>query len=176
MEQAGVPILSAPILFAAGALVGFGRMNCTAALGLPLVACLICDCVWFSVGQRRGPTILGFVHRISPRSGVGVTDIGSLFSRHGRVSIALAKLVPGFGILVPPLADSTGGSPLRFLLLDAFGALVWAGSHLLVGYLFRKKPGVSGVCVLESRCSCCGIRRYRDSTRRNDQELPGFIY
>jgi len=152
VEQAGVPILSAPILFAAGALVGFGRMNCTAALGLPLVACLICDCAWYSVGQRRGPTILGFVHRISPRSGVGVTDIGSLFSRHGRVSIVLAKFVPGFGILVPPLADSTRGSPLRFLLLDAFGTLAWAGSHLLLGYLFRKNLE-SLACV----CSKAGV-------------------
>ena len=137
-EQAGVPIPSAPILLAAGALVGFGRMNCAAALGLPLAACLIGDCVWFSLGQRRGPTILGLVHRISPRPGVGMTDISSLFSRHGRVSIVLAKFVPGFGILVPPLAGSMGVSPLKFLLLDACGALAWAGSHLLLGYLFRK--------------------------------------
>ena len=48
-----------------------------------------------------------------------MTDISSLFSRHGRVSIVLAKFVPGFGILVPPLAGSMGVSPLRFLLLDA---------------------------------------------------------
>ena len=147
MEQAGVPILSAPILFAAGALVGFGRMNCTAALGLPLVACLICDCAWYSVGQRRGPTILGFVHRISPRSGVGVTDIGSLFSRHGRVSIVLAKFVPGFGILVPPLADFTRGSPLRFLLLDAFGALAWAAHISCWAICFERTWSLWRVCA-----------------------------
>jgi len=147
-EQAGAPIPSAPILLAAGALVGFGRMSCAAALGLPLAACLIGDCVWFSLGQRRDPTILGLVHRMSPRPGVGITGMSSLFSRYGRVSIVLAKFVPGFGILVPPLAGSMGVSPLKFLLLDAFGALAWAGSHLLLGYLFRKNlEAVAGVCA-----------------------------
>lgn len=148
VEQAGVPIPSAPILLAAGALVGSGRMNCAVALGLPLVACLIGDCVWFSVGQRRGPTILGLVHRISLRPNVGTTDITSFFSRHGRVSIVLAKFVRGFGILVPPLAGSMGVSPLKFLLLDAFGVLAWAGSHLLLGYLFRKNmETLASVCA-----------------------------
>ena len=50
-EQAGIPIPSAPILLTAGALVGFGRMSCAAALGLPLAACLIGDCAWFSRGD-----------------------------------------------------------------------------------------------------------------------------
>ena len=148
VEQAGVPIPSAPILLAAGALVGLDRMNCAAALGLPLAACLIGDCVWFSAGQRSGPTILGLVHRISLRPGVGLSEISSLFSRHGSVSILLAKFVPGFGIVVPPLAGSMGVSPLKFVLLDAFGALAWAGSHLLLGYLFRRNlETLASVCA-----------------------------
>jgi membrane protein DedA with SNARE-associated domain len=151
-EQAGVPIPSAPILLTAGALVGFGRMSCAAALGLPLAACLIGDCVWFAVGRRRGHAILGFLHRMSSRLGVGVTDISWRFSRYGRVSIVLAKFAPGFGILVPPLAASMGVSPLNFLLLDAFGALAWAGSHLLLGYLFRKK-----LETLASVCAKAGV-------------------
>ena len=137
-EQAGVPIPSAPILLAAGALVRLGRMNCAAALGLPIAACLISDCVWFRLGQRRGPAIVGLLRRISPRPGVGISEMSSLFSRYGRASIVLAKFVPGFGILVPPLAGSLQVSPLTFLLFDACGALAWAGSHLLLGCLFRK--------------------------------------
>src|SRR6202044_899899 len=91
---------------------------------------------------------LGLVHRISRRPGVGITDISSLFSRHGRVSILLAKFVPGFGILVPPLAGSMGVSPLKFLVLDVFGVLAWAGSHLLLGYLFRKNlETLASVCA-----------------------------
>ena len=81
-----------------------------------------------------------------------MTDIASFFSRYGRVSIVLAKFVPGFGILVPPLAGSMGVSPLKFLLLDAFGALAWAGSHLLLGYLFRKN-----LETLASVCAKAGV-------------------
>jgi len=58
--------------------------------------------------------------------------------RYGRVYMVLARVVPGFGILVPPLAACIRVSPLKFLLLDACGALAWAGSHPLLGYLFRK--------------------------------------
>src|SRR5271165_2247882 len=127
-------------------------MNCAAALGLPLAACLIGDCVWFTVGQRRGSTILGLVHRIPPRPSDGMTNITSFFSRHGRVSIVLAKFVPGFGILVPPLAGSMGVSPLKFLLLDVSGAVAWTGSHLLLGYLFRKN-----LETLASVCAKAGV-------------------
>jgi membrane protein DedA with SNARE-associated domain len=137
-EQAGAPIPSAPILLAAGASVGFGRMSCAAALGLSLAACLIGDCVWFYLGQQRGPAILGLLHRMSLWPGVGITETSSLFSRYGPAYIVLAKFVPGFGILVPPLAGSLKVSPWSFLLFDACGALAWAGSHLLLGYLFRK--------------------------------------
>ncbi len=60
--------------------------------------------------------------------------------------------MPGFGILVPTLAGSTGVSPLKFLLLDAFGALAWASSHLLLGYLFRKN-----LETLASVCAKAGV-------------------
>jgi membrane protein DedA with SNARE-associated domain len=154
-------------------------MSFAAALGLPLAACLIGDCVWFWLGRRRGPTILGLLHRISLRPGVGITGLNSLFSRYGRASIVLAKFVPGFGILVPPLAGSLEVSPLNFLLFDACGALVWAGSHLLLGYLFRKnletlacvcaKAGfLVAVSVVAALALVVTIRSFRGSrTNRN---------
>ena len=77
--------------------------------------------------------------------------------RYGRVYMVLARFVPGFGILVPPLAACIRVSPLKFLLLDACGALAWAGSHPLLGYLFRKNLEIlacmcakAGVLVAES--------------------------
>jgi len=49
---------------------------------------------------------------------------------------------------VPPLAGSMRVSPLKFLLLDAFGVLAWAGSHLLLGYLLRNNlETLASVCA-----------------------------
>jgi membrane protein DedA with SNARE-associated domain len=147
-EQAGAPIPSAPIVLAAGALVGFGRMSCAAALGLPVAACLIADGVWFWLGQRHGPAILRLLHRISLHPNGGTSEMRALLSRYGPASIVLSKFVPGLGILVPPLAGYVEVAAWNFLLLDVSGALAWAGSHLLLGYLFRKN--------LESLAFVCG--------------------
>lgn len=47
-EQAGLPVPSAPLLLAAGALAGTRRMNLAGVIGLPVLAVGICDALWFS--------------------------------------------------------------------------------------------------------------------------------
>jgi membrane protein DedA with SNARE-associated domain/CheY-like chemotaxis protein len=138
VEQVGVPIPSGPILLAAGALVGSHRMNFGAALGFPVAACLIADSVWFCLGRRRGALILEFVSRLSCHPSADISEIHLLFSLYGPACIVLSKFVPGLGLIVPPLAGSLKVSPWKFALIDAGGALAWAGSHVLLGYLFRK--------------------------------------
>ena len=55
-EQAGMPIPATPILMAAGALAGQGKLNGWIALGIALLASLCADTVWFDFGRRRGIT------------------------------------------------------------------------------------------------------------------------
>src|SRR5260370_24131095 len=64
-EQLGVPVPSVPLLLAAGALSGSGRMNLLAALLLAGSAALLSDSLWFQLGRRKGLEILQFLFRIS---------------------------------------------------------------------------------------------------------------
>jgi membrane protein DedA with SNARE-associated domain len=61
IEQIGLPVPSGPVLLAAGALVGFHRLSLAPVLALAVAASLISDSLWFSLGIRRGGSVLKFV-------------------------------------------------------------------------------------------------------------------
>src|SRR6516225_4258649 len=53
LEQLGVPIPAMPLLLAAGALAGTGRLNFLAALLFAVLAALASDSLWFQLGATR---------------------------------------------------------------------------------------------------------------------------
>jgi hypothetical protein len=59
-----------------------------------------------------------------------------IFARQGARSLLVAKFVPGLGIVTPPLAGIFHMRLRRFLLFDAIGSLLWAGTFLGLGYVF----------------------------------------
>src|ERR1035438_3127620 len=66
-EQGALPVPSAPLLVAAGALVRSGRLNAAAAVACCVAGALAADGVWFQFGRRRGKSVLRFLDRKSTR-------------------------------------------------------------------------------------------------------------
>jgi hypothetical protein len=56
----------------------------------------------------------------------------------GMPSLLVAKFIPGFSTVAPPLAGAIARRPFAFLVFDAGGSLLWAGSAVVVGVLFHK--------------------------------------
>jgi membrane protein DedA with SNARE-associated domain/rhodanese-related sulfurtransferase len=135
-EQAGLPVPSAPILLAGGALVGTHRMNLLGVAALPVLAVGICDTVWYQLGRRRGVRVLKLLCRISlePDSCVRRTQVS--FERNGPWALVFAKFVPGLNAMAPPLAGIIRMSWQRFLLFDGLGAALWAGAYIATGFIF----------------------------------------
>lgn len=52
-EQIGLPVPAIPVLLAAGALAGAGKMSLTWAVLLSLVACFAGDFIWYELGRHR---------------------------------------------------------------------------------------------------------------------------
>src|SRR5580704_7530565 len=52
VEQAGLPIPSAPLLLAVGALAGTHQMNLGLAMTCAVVAALASDATWYELGRR----------------------------------------------------------------------------------------------------------------------------
>src|SRR6266581_8814480 len=93
VEQAGLPLPSAPWLLAAGALSASGKLNAALAIAMSAAACVIADSIWFYVGRRGGKRVLRFFCRLSlaPNSCVGRTTV--LFAQHGVQGLIAAKFL-----------------------------------------------------------------------------------
>jgi len=136
-EQLALPIPAAPFLLAAGALAGMGQLDPVGALAVCLLACGLSDVLWFELGRRRGARLVGFLCRLSLEPDSCVRRTEEMFVRRGPKTLLVAKFVPGLSSVAPPLAAIIGMKRSRFHLLSSTGALLWAGSWMLVGWTFR---------------------------------------
>ncbi|HZT83133.1 MAG TPA: hypothetical protein VFA26_23090, partial [Gemmataceae bacterium] len=94
-EQAGLPIPAVPLLLAAGALAGAGRLNLVAVVLLSVATCLAGDLIWYGLGRHRGRQALNLLCRIALEPDSCVRRTENFFTRHGIRALVLAKFVPG---------------------------------------------------------------------------------
>ena len=135
-EQIGLPIPSMPLLLAAGALAGTGHLSFFASLFYVMFAAVTADSIWYQLGRRKGIKILQLLCKISLEPDSCVRRTEGVFSKQGARSLLLAKFLPGLGTVAPPLAGIFHMRARRFLLFDAMGSLLWAGTFLGLGYVF----------------------------------------
>jgi membrane protein DedA with SNARE-associated domain/rhodanese-related sulfurtransferase len=138
LDQLGLPIPTIPMLLAFGALARSGEIELSSGLALALLGCLCADFIWFQLGRWKGTRILGFLCRVSLEPDSCVSKTHELFARHGVKSLLVAKFIPGFDTVAPPLAGLLGVRMLEFVLWSIGGALVWLGVYGGLGYLFSE--------------------------------------
>jgi len=136
VEQLGLPIPAVPMLLAVGAVAGLGGLNAWISLLVAVIAALAADTAWYCFGRRRGGSVLNLLCRISLEPDSCVRKTESLFDGHRTRTLLAAKFIPGLSTVVPPVAGVTGMSLPRFLLFDALGSLLWAGTFIGVGLIF----------------------------------------
>jgi membrane protein DedA with SNARE-associated domain len=136
LEQAGVPAPSVPLILAAGALAGAGRMNFGASLASCIVAAVSADTIWYYLGRTQGIKVLQWLCKISLEPDSCVRRTEGLFEKQGARSLLVAKFFPGLSTVATPMAGIFHMRLRKFLLYDALGASLWAGTYLTLGYLF----------------------------------------
>ncbi len=136
VEQVGLPVPAIPVLVAAGALAGTGRVDLWLALGVTVFAALAADWIWYELGRRQGRRVLTLLCRIALEADACIRRTEAFFTRHGPHSLVVAKFIPGLSTIAPPLAGVVGLAAPAFLFYDALGAVIWAGSSLGLGYAF----------------------------------------
>ena len=136
IEQLGAPMPAYPTMLIAGALADGARFSTWTLLVTAVVAALIADYVWYRAGQRYGNRVMAMLCRISLSPDSCVRQTESVYSRFGPASLVVAKFIPGFASVASALAGATGTRRNVFLLADGLGALLWAGSAILLGSLF----------------------------------------
>jgi membrane protein DedA with SNARE-associated domain len=136
-EQAGLPIPAVPALLGVGALAASGRMSLILAFGAVLAASLPVDLAWYELGRRRGRDVLGGLCRIALEPDYCVRRAENLFVRAGQRALLVTKFFPGLSAIASPLAGLIGVRRVTFIALDGLGALLWSGTWMGLGYLFK---------------------------------------
>lgn len=137
ITQMGVPIPSVPMLVVAGAFVGEGQIALLPLLLVSVIASLIGDSAWYWAGRRYGHRILRTLCRVAVEPDSCVKQTENIFDRWGPPSLMLAKYVPGFSTVAPPLAGTMHLGFPAFLGYSAVAALLWAGLPIAVGAVFH---------------------------------------
>ncbi|HTH39542.1 MAG TPA: VTT domain-containing protein [Rhodocyclaceae bacterium] len=136
LQQIGLPVPAVPTLLFAGSLAAtpgqFGKL-----LAAAMVASMIADWVWYRAGQLFGYRVLSGLCRLSINPGSCVSQTEARFLRWGLKSLVVAKFLPGFAIVAPPIAGALRMKLLGFLAAAGVGAGLWAGLALLLGQLFH---------------------------------------
>ncbi len=141
VDQIGLPVPAVPTLIVAGAVAADGKLPFLELFACSVAACLMADCGWYLVGQKYGIRVLKTLCKISlePDSCVSQTQVR--FERWGTKSLVIAKFVPGLAIIAPPMAGALRIGWLRFGALSACGAVLWVGTALTAGMLFKSQIG-----------------------------------
>lgn len=137
VEQIGLPIPAFPILIVAGAMSVDGDTRWPAVLAVAMLACLISDYFWFRAGRYYGKRILKLLCKISLSPDYCVSQTEDNFNRWGPKALIVAKFIPGFNTIAPPLAGAMGTGTGTFLGFSLLGGLVWSGAGIAIGAFFH---------------------------------------
>jgi membrane protein DedA with SNARE-associated domain len=139
LEQMGLPIPAVPLLIAAGALAGAGKLNLTFAVALAFIAVILADLFWYSLGRYHGGRILKLLCRISLEPDSCVRRTENLFIRYGARSLLVAKFVPGLNTAAPSLAGIFRMPVGRFMIFDSLGGFFWIVTFTSLGLIFSDR-------------------------------------
>jgi membrane protein DedA with SNARE-associated domain len=139
IEQGGLPIPATPLLLAAGALAGQGRMSLPLVILAGTAGCLGADLFWYSFGKRRGAVVLNLLCRIAMEPDSCVRRTETIFSKRGPRTLLICKFVPGLNTAAPALAGMVRVPYPRFIVFDLLGGLLWTIAYSLLGFIFSKQ-------------------------------------
>lgn len=136
LQQVGLPVPAVPTLLLAGSLAALpGQLG--KVLAAAVLASVLADLLWYALGRRFGYRVLAGLCRLSINPASCVSQTEARFIRWGLSSLVVAKFVPGFSTVAPPIAGALRMSLGGFMAAAAAGAALWAGLALGAGWVLR---------------------------------------
>jgi len=136
LEAIGVPVPAALALLAAGTASAVGKLRLGLVFASAVPAMVTGDALLFTLGRYTGWTLLGLLCRISVNPETCILRSAESFYRRGKMTLVLAKFIPGINTMAPPLAGSMNMRPFQFLRLDAAGAILYISAYVTAGFVF----------------------------------------
>jgi membrane protein DedA with SNARE-associated domain len=136
-EAMGLPFPASIALVAAGAAVASHTLTAPSIIVAGVIALLIGDSLQYFLGRYMGWALLGFLCRLSMNPETCILRSAESFYKRGKITLVIAKFVPGINTMAAPLAGSMKMRFGQFLRLDFLGALLYVSAFFTVGFLSR---------------------------------------
>jgi len=136
-EAIGLPVPAALALVAGGAAVASGVLRAPVLLGMAICAMVLGDALLFVLGRNMGWGLLGFLCRLAVNPESCILRSAESFYKRGKVTLLIAKFIPGVNTMAPPLAGSMKMRPGQFLRLDLAGAALYVTAYGGLGFVSR---------------------------------------
>jgi len=136
-EAIGLPLPAAIALVAGGAAAASHTLWGPGIVAAAVVALIIGDIAQYWLGRYAGWALLAFLCRLSMNPETCILRSAESFYKRGRVTLLIAKFIPGINTMAAPLAGSMNMSFGQFLQLDLAGALLYIATYFFAGFLSR---------------------------------------
>jgi membrane protein DedA with SNARE-associated domain len=139
IESLGAPVPAFPLLLLAGSIAAEHRLS-----AVPLVVASACgfwigDLAWYAFGRIQGRRVLGLLCRLSLNPDACVGRAERRFRRRPAMTVAAAKFIPGFSLMVAPLAGILRMRPVQFAAIDGAASIAWSTAAVMSGVLYGKR-------------------------------------
>ena len=139
LESLGVPVPAFPVLLLAGSIAAEYRFS-----AVPLVVASACgfwigDLAWYAFGRSQGRRVLGLLCRLSLNPDACVGRAERRFRRRPAMTVAAAKFIPGFSLMVAPLAGILRMRPGQFAAIDGAASIAWSAAAVMSGVLYGRR-------------------------------------
>ena len=136
-EAIGLPVPAAVALVAGGAAAAAHFLKLPVVLSLAILSMLLGDSLLYFLGRHMGWTLLGILCRVSTNPESCILRSAESFYKRGKITLVVAKFIPGINTMAPPLAGSMHMRFMQFLRLDFLGATLYASAYIMAGFVFR---------------------------------------
>ncbi|WP_035853696.1 DedA family protein [Cryptosporangium arvum] len=135
VEGFAIPAPGQTAVVLAAGLAGTGKLNVVGVGLVAFAAAVTGDNIGYWIGRKGGrPLILRF-GRYVRLTEQRLDRVEAFLSRRGSVVVTIARFVDGMRQLGGLVAGATGMPWRRYVVFDAIGAALWAGTWTTAGYL-----------------------------------------
>jgi membrane protein DedA with SNARE-associated domain len=135
IDATGIPFPGRVLLAAAGAVAAAGRADVLLIVALGAAAAALVDQIWYLTITRGSTRLVDAYCRLRHRRRGCADDAAAYFRRYGAATIVLGRFFTSVRLLAWPFAAANGIGYARFMALDAVGAVAWASTWVLLGWL-----------------------------------------
>ncbi len=135
LENAGLPLPGETVTLLGGYAAGSGQLQVLGVMAAAAAGAILGDNIGYWVGRRAGWGLILRVGGLLRQSPEQLDRLREQFLRHSGKSVLLGRFVAVLRVIAGPMAGAVGMPYPRFLLCNAIGAVLWAGTMVSLAWL-----------------------------------------